>query len=138
VPLAYLALGSNVGDREGQLQRARDELSARGVRILRASPVEETPPWGVAEQAAFLNQILEVDFPGEARALLEIAKAVEQRIGRVERFRWGPREIDVDILLFGDLELTEPDLVIPHPRLLDRPFLVGPLRALRPDLHILG
>lgn len=134
---AYLALGSNVGDRAENLARAHRELEARGVQIRRSSSVEETEPWGVRDQARFLNQILEIDFEGDAHELLSVAKAVEQKLGRRQRFRWGPREIDVDILLIEDLEVEEPDLVIPHPRLKERPFLLRPLRELRPDLEIL-
>lgn len=138
MPLAYLALGSNVGDRAASLDRARSELQTQGVTIRRASSIEETEPWGVREQPTFLNQVLEVDFQGDPRQLLASAKAVESVVGRRQRFRWGPREIDIDILLFDDLRLEEPDLVIPHPRLRERPFLLALLRELRPDLDILG
>jgi len=109
------------------------------VRLLRASSVHETEPYGVKEQPLFLNQVLEVDFEGTPRQLLEVAKAVEAAVGRTETYRWGPREIDVDILLFDDLTVAEEGLTIPHPGLAEREFVLAPLRELRPDIaDILG
>ncbi|TMC13398.1 MAG: 2-amino-4-hydroxy-6-hydroxymethyldihydropteridine diphosphokinase [Chloroflexi bacterium] len=137
--LCYLALGSNLGDRSRHLEQARAELGARGVRVLRASSVQETEPFGVKEQPPFLNQVLEVDFEGTPRELLDAAKAVEAAVGRTETYRWGPREIDVDILLFDELTVAEEGLSIPHPGLAEREFVLAPLRELRPDLpDILG
>lgn len=132
--LAYLGLGSNLGDRETNLERARRLLAERGARVLRTSRVRETEPFGVTDQPRFLNQVLEVEWPGSARQLLAAAKAVEAAIGRTPSYRWGPREIDVDILLFGDEQVAEPDLVIPHPGLWTRDFVLAPLGELRPDL----
>ena len=97
--LCYLALGSNLGDREAYLALAREELEARGARILRESTVHETEPFGVVDQPLFLNQVLEVDWEGSPRDLLLAAKAVETAVGRQPTYRWGPREIDVDILM---------------------------------------
>ena len=102
--------------------------------MLRASPVEETEPFGVTDQPRFLNQVLEVEWAGSARELLAAAKAVEAAAGRRPRERWGPRELDVDILLFGDLEIDEPDLQVPHPGLWEREFAWRPLVRLRPDI----
>ena len=82
--------------------------------------------------------MLEVEWPGTARQLLEAIQAVEQAVGRQATYRWGPREIDVDILLFGEERIDEPDLQVPHPQLKSRPFVLEPLRELRPDLAILG
>ena len=130
----YLALGSNLGDREDHLSRAREELAARGARILRESSVRETEPFGVTEQPRFLNQVLEVDWAGSPRELLEAAKEVEEAVGRTPTYRWGPREIDIDILLFGDLVVDEPGLTIPHPGLAHRSFVQLPLAELRPDI----
>ncbi len=98
----------------------------------------ETEPWGVEDQPRFLNQVLEVEWPGSARQLLAAVQQVEAAVGRRPTFRWGPREIDVDILLFGEEAIDEPDLQVPHPRLGERPFVLEPLRELRPDLAILG
>ena len=120
---ALLALGSNLGDRRRQLAEARRLLEQHGVRMLRESSVLETEPFGVTDQPRFLNQVLEVEWPGTARQLLDVAKAVEREAGRKPTYRWGPRELDVDILLFGDQRVAEPDLEIPHRGLRDREFL---------------
>jgi 2-amino-4-hydroxy-6-hydroxymethyldihydropteridine diphosphokinase len=134
VTLCYLALGSNLGDREAHLAQARTELEARGARILRESTVHETEPFGVVDQPLFLNQVLEVDWEGSPRDLLLTAKAVETAVGRQPTYRWGPREIDVDILIFDDLSVREEGLTIPHPGLAEREFVRAPLRELRPDI----
>jgi 2-amino-4-hydroxy-6-hydroxymethyldihydropteridine diphosphokinase len=132
--VAYLATGSNLGERGTQLQRAARSLERRGVRILRAGRVHETEPFGVEDQPAFLNQVLEVEWNGSAHDLLLAAKDVERELGRTPTFRWGPREIDVDILLFGEEKIAEPDLTIPHPGLRQRRYLQEQLAELRPDL----
>lgn len=131
---AYLALGSNVGARAANLAAARVSLAARGAMVTRASAVIETEPFGVEDQPRFLNQVLEVEWSGSARNLLKAAKLVETEVGRQPTFRWGPREIDIDIVLFGDQVIDEPDLQVPHPGLWQRDFVSGPLRELRPDL----
>jgi 2-amino-4-hydroxy-6-hydroxymethyldihydropteridine diphosphokinase len=123
VTLAYLALGSNLGDRDGYLAAARRLLGERDVRVVRESSVMETEPFGVTDQPSFLNQVLEVEWSGTPRGLLEVVKNVEQEVGRTATYRWGPREIDVDILLFGTERVAEANLTIPHPGLADRPFL---------------
>jgi 2-amino-4-hydroxy-6-hydroxymethyldihydropteridine diphosphokinase len=102
--------------------------------VLRASAVRETEPFGVTEQPRFLNQVVEVAWEGSARELLAAAKAVEAAVGRTPTYRWGPREIDVDVLLFGEESIAEPDLTVPHPGLWERPFVLEPLGELRPDL----
>jgi 2-amino-4-hydroxy-6-hydroxymethyldihydropteridine diphosphokinase len=128
---AYLALGSNVGDREAYLAQARRLLGEQRVRVVRESTVLETEPFGVTNQRAFLNQVLEVEWSETPRGLLRVAKAVEAEAGRRPTYRWGPREIDVDILLFGTETVAEGDLTIPHPGLADRPFLRQLLGELR-------
>lgn len=120
---AYLALGSNLGDRDAHLASGRRLLSGHGVQILRQSSVQETEPFGVTDQPAFLNQVLEVEWRGSPRALLDAVKSVEREAGRTPTYRWGPRELDVDILLFGDETVEEPGLTIPHPGLAEREFL---------------
>jgi 2-amino-4-hydroxy-6-hydroxymethyldihydropteridine diphosphokinase len=125
-----LGLGSNVGARSRNLSAARRRLREKGVRILRQSRVVETEPWGVTDQPRFLNQVVEGEWSGSPRRLLEAVKEVEGEGGRVETKRWGPRVVDVDILLFGDLKVDEPDLVIPHPRIKERPFVVQSLEEL--------
>jgi len=128
---AYLGLGSNLGSRARNLSAARRRLRERGARILRQSRVIETEPWGVLDQPKFLNQVLELEWSGTARQLLRAAQAVEREGGRVRKKRWGPRTIDVDILLFGDERVNEKDLVIPHPRIKEREFVLAGLRELR-------
>jgi 2-amino-4-hydroxy-6-hydroxymethyldihydropteridine diphosphokinase len=121
--IAYLGLGSNLGWRSRNLSAARRRLRQKGARILRQSRVIETEPWGVADQPRFLNQVIEVDWPGTPRQLLMASKQVEVEGGRKLTRRWGPRIIDVDILLFGDVRLNQRDLVIPHPRIGEREFV---------------
>jgi 2-amino-4-hydroxy-6-hydroxymethyldihydropteridine diphosphokinase len=121
--IAYLGLGSNLGSRARNLGAARRRLRQKGARVLRQSRVIETQPWGVADQPRFLNQVVEVDWAGTPRQLLRAAKQVEVAGGRKPARRWGPRVIDVDILLFGDERLNTPVLVIPHPRIAERDFV---------------
>ena len=120
---AYLGLGSNLGRRSRNLSGARRRLRHKGARILRQSRVIETEPWGIANQPRFLNQVVEVDWPGTPRQLLEAAKQVEVEGGRKPARRWGPRVIDVDILLFGEQSVKQRGLVIPHPRIGERGFV---------------
>ncbi len=128
--IAFLGLGTNLGRRSRNLSAARRRLRQKGTRILRQSRVIETEPWGVADQPRYLNQVIEVDWAGTARELLAAAKQVEREGGRKPARRWGPRAIDVDILLFGDRRILTRDLVVPHPRIGDRNFVVDALREL--------
>ena len=133
--IAYLGLGSNLGSRSRNLSAARRRLRQTGARILRQSRVIETEPWGVEDQPRFLNQVIEVDWPGTPRQLLKAAKQVEVDGGRMHTRRWGPRVIDVDILLFGDAQLNERGLVIPHPRIGERDFVRESLNELGVKFH---
>jgi 2-amino-4-hydroxy-6-hydroxymethyldihydropteridine diphosphokinase len=126
----FLGLGSNLGRRARNLGAARRRLRQKGVRILRQSRVIETEPWGVAEQPKFLNQVVEGEWGGTPRQLLRAAKDVEREGGRRPTRRWGPRVIDVDLLLFGDERVNLRGLVIPHPRIGERPFVVESLAEL--------
>ncbi len=128
--VAYLGLGSNLGRRDRNLSAARRRLRQKGARVLRQSRVMETEPWGVTDQPRFLNQVIEVEWPGTPRELLQAAKTVEREGGRTRTRRWGPRVIDVDILLFGHERVSEPDLTIPHPRIHEREFVLDGLREL--------
>jgi 2-amino-4-hydroxy-6-hydroxymethyldihydropteridine diphosphokinase len=130
VTTAYLGLGSNLGRRARNLSAARRRLRQKGARILRQSRVIETEPWGVTDQPRFLNQVIEVDWTGTPRQLLKAAKDVEREGGRKPTRRWGPRVIDVDILLFGDVRIAQRDLVVPHPRIGERQFVLESLGEL--------
>jgi len=130
----YLALGSNLGDRAAQLARGIAALERRGVRVRRRSPIYETEPVGVAEQPPFLNQVVEARTGLSPLTLLEICKGVEQAVGRRPGPRWGPRPLDVDIILYNGVRLDSPELVLPHPRFTQRLFVLRPLADLRPDL----
>ena len=128
--LVYLGLGSNLGTRARNLSAARRRLRQKGLRILRQSRVIETEPWGVVDQPKFLNQVVEGEWSGTPRQLLRAAKNVEGEGARKPTRRWGPRVIDVDVLLFGDGRVKQRGLVIPHPRIAERPFVLRSLREL--------
>lgn len=131
---AFLGLGSNLGDRLGNLQAAVDALGREpGIRVVASSRVWETAPVGGPPQPDYLNAVLRVETDGSARDLLEAAQRVEGALGRVRAERWGPRTIDVDILLFGEERVDEPDLIVPHPRFAERAFVVVPLLELDPE-----
>ena len=124
----WLALGSNLGDRNGYLQAARAALGEAGVTVTRQSRVAETEPVGITDQPRFLNQVLEAETTLEPRELLTTVKTIEQQVGRKSRQRWGPREIDIDILRYDGRSVDEPGLRVPHPELPNRPFLIELLR----------
>jgi 2-amino-4-hydroxy-6-hydroxymethyldihydropteridine diphosphokinase len=124
VSRVWLALGSNIGDRDGYLRSARAALSRAGIAVLRQSRIAETEPIGNEDQPAFLNQVLEAETTLEPRTLLETVKRIEQDLGRKPRQRWGPREIDIDILRYDSRRVDEPGLRIPHPELEHRLFLI--------------
>jgi 2-amino-4-hydroxy-6-hydroxymethyldihydropteridine diphosphokinase len=119
----YVALGSNVGDREGHLAHARARLAALPrTRLVALSRAEETAPLGPVPQGPYLNQMALLETELAPSALLAALQAIETERGRTRDVRWGPRTLDLDIVRFGDLELREPALVIPHPELPRRPF----------------
>ncbi len=134
----FLSLGSNLGDRSAMLTQARALLDGPGLRIVVTSSVYETLPWGVTDQPRYLNQVLEGQTTLSPRQLLHRCQAVETRLGRVRSTRWGPRIIDVDILLYGALEINEPDLTIPHPQLAQRAFVLVPLAELDAAFRVPG
>lgn len=125
----YLALGSNIGDREQYLRRAVELLQAvPGLSVRKLSAVYETEPVGYEEQPAFLNMVVAAETELSPTQLLDTVLAIEREMGRVRVIRWGPRLIDIDILLYGEEMITLPDLQIPHPRMLERGFVLLPLR----------
>ncbi|HEY5983113.1 MAG TPA: 2-amino-4-hydroxy-6-hydroxymethyldihydropteridine diphosphokinase [Anaerolineales bacterium] len=129
----YLGLGSNLGDRGDNLRRAVKALAPE-VTVVRESAVYETPPWGVENQPGFLNMTLKAETDLAPAALRDHVKNVERKVGRKRTFRWGPRVIDIDILLYDDLIVDTPNLVIPHPQMHKRPFVLVPLASIAPDV----
>jgi 2-amino-4-hydroxy-6-hydroxymethyldihydropteridine diphosphokinase len=135
---AYLALGSNLGDRLEHLREAVRLLGAEPtVEVVRSSRVYETEPVG-PPQPAYLNAVIEVRTDGIARDLLEACRRVEYALGRVRTERWGPRTIDVDVLIFDEETIDEPDLTVPHPRMHERGFVLVPLSELEADPMLPG
>ena len=133
---AYVGLGSNVGDRRANLARAVDLLrGAPLVEVVRLSALYETPPWGYLAQAPFLNAAVAVETSLGPRQLLVALKSFEARIGRRRTFRWGPRVIDLDILVYDDLTLDRRGLSLPHPALPERAFVLVPLGDVCPDFR---
>jgi 2-amino-4-hydroxy-6-hydroxymethyldihydropteridine diphosphokinase len=134
---SYLGLGANLGDRLANLRQAVSLLHERGARLLRSSRVYETEPVG-PPQPDYLNAVIEVETDLSPRGLLIACMAVERAMGRVRGERWGPRVIDADILTFGDAEVDQPDLQIPHPRMHERGFVMIPLLELDADPMLPG
>ena len=131
----YLALGSNLGDRAANLEYAREQLIDHGVHIEVSSTVEETDPVGGPPQPKYLNQVLQAETDHAPRKLLAVLKQIEEAAGRSPGGeRWGPRELDIDILLYGHLTMHTPELTIPHPQLLHREYLLRELRQVNPTL----
>jgi len=128
----FLGLGSNLGDRAEYLRKARAALAPE-VNLLRSSSIYETPPWGYLEQPSFLNQVVEVETSQEPEELLANLKGIENQLGRVTNFRYGPRCIDLDILFYGSLVFQSADLTIPHPALAERTFVLVPLNEIAAD-----
>jgi 2-amino-4-hydroxy-6-hydroxymethyldihydropteridine diphosphokinase len=131
----YLSLGSNVGDRETHLARARERLATEDTHVLRASAIYETEPRDFPDQAWFLNQVLEVATDLLPKQLLARVQKIERALERLPTHPKGPRTIDIDILFYGDTILSNPGLEIPHARLADRRFVLEPLAELAPDLR---
>lgn len=133
---AYIALGSNLGDRRALIQSALTMLDAdERTRVIKSSPLLETAPvGGPAGQGAFLNAACELQTTRSPRELLELLLGIEVRLGRERRQRWGPRTIDLDLLLYGDAVVDEPGLHIPHPRMHERRFVLEPLAIIAGEL----
>jgi len=132
--IAYVGLGANLGDREATIRRAAELIGAT-----RLSTLIETEPWGYADQPRFLNAVAELETDEGPRALLERLLDLERALGRTrEGPRYGPRVIDLDLLLYGDEVVDEPGLTVPHPHLHERGFALEPLAELDPELEIPG
>jgi 2-amino-4-hydroxy-6-hydroxymethyldihydropteridine diphosphokinase len=130
---AYIGLGSNVGDRRATLETALERLVPR-----RVSSIVETEPWGLSGQPRFLNAVAEVETDLGSEALLDRLLEVEQDLGRVRAERWGPRTIDLDLLLYGELVIRTARLAVPHPRLAERRFVLEGLAELCPERRVPG
>jgi 2-amino-4-hydroxy-6-hydroxymethyldihydropteridine diphosphokinase len=131
---AYIGLGANLGDREESIRSATELLG-----VCRISTIRETEPWGYEEQPRFLNAVVELETDLPPRELLDRLLDVERELGRTrEGPRFGPRTIDLDLLVYGDLQLDEPGLTVPHPRLHERLFVLEPLAELAPSLDVPG
>ncbi|MEX2459209.1 MAG: 2-amino-4-hydroxy-6-hydroxymethyldihydropteridine diphosphokinase [Actinomycetota bacterium] len=136
---AFLGLGSNIGDRLEHLRGAVRHLSdVAGIRVVRSSRVYETDPVGGPEQPDFLNAVIEVDTMLTPRDLLHACLEVEEDLGRQRGTRWGPRTIDIDVLSYGEEDVFEEDLEIPHPRMHERGFVLVPLLELVADPRLPG
>jgi 2-amino-4-hydroxy-6-hydroxymethyldihydropteridine diphosphokinase len=133
---AYVGLGANLGDREAALRAALEQLAAEsGIRVAAVSAFRETEPVGIVDQPRFLNAAVAVDTELPPRELLDRLLAIEQRLGRTrDGPRFGPRTIDLDLLVYGDAEIVEPGLTVPHRRLHERLFALEPLVELDPGL----
>ena len=130
-----LCLGTNMGDREINLERALQLLTSRyDIEVVSISSIYETAPFGVTDQEDFLNLTVAISTSLSPQDLLQACLAVEQAIGRVRTRRWGPRVIDIDILLYNDEIMTEAELTLPHPGILQREFVVIPLKEMSPEL----
>jgi 2-amino-4-hydroxy-6-hydroxymethyldihydropteridine diphosphokinase len=131
----YLLLGSNVGDRMDYLKKASISIESKIGKIVKKSQVYETEPWGEKEQDDFLNIVLEIQTKLNPTNTLEKIKEIESLLEREETYKWGPREIDIDILFFGDEMISEVNLTIPHPFIHERKFTLVPLSEIAPDLY---
>ena len=137
--LAYVGIGANLGPREETLRRAVDLLGrADGVEVVGVSELRETDPVGVIDQPLFLNGAVAIETMLPARALLDLLLKIERSLGRVRGERWGPRIVDLDLLVYENGVVDEPGLHVPHPRLHERRFALEPLADLNPELEIPG
>ncbi|MFK4996603.1 2-amino-4-hydroxy-6-hydroxymethyldihydropteridine diphosphokinase [Bacillus sp. N9] len=135
--IAYLSLGSNIGDRKNCLKLAIRELAKRtDVRIDKLSSIYETEPVGYVDQANFLNMVIKISTSLSALQLLQLCLQIEEELGRVREFRWGPRIIDLDILLYNKEDIMMEALQIPHPRMTERAFVLIPLLEIDRDLTL--
>lgn len=132
--IVYLSLGSNLGDRLEYIHRAMEELKDNGLQILKVSTIIETEPFEAPQQERFLNAVLKAQTQLSPEELLLLTQSIERKLGRGKKMFRGPRVIDIDILLFDDLKLITPRLQIPHPRMLERSFVMGPLGQIEPRL----
>ncbi len=129
---AFISLGSNLDDRNNYLEKARSFLSDFG-EIKKESTIIETPAWGKKDQPDFLNQVILIETELSPQELLEECLKIEDKLGRERKEKWGPRTIDLDILFYDELILNKENLIIPHPYITEREFVLKPLNEIAPD-----
>ena len=133
--VVYVGLGSNLGDRREHIRQAIDLLGKeKGIRVVMLSSMYETEPVGFEDQQWFANAVVRLETQLSPVALLRVLKTIEKTIGRMPTFRWGPREIDLDLLLYDQICMKSPELTIPHPRMHERAFVLIPLAEIAGDL----
>ena len=133
----FLGLGTNLGDRAENIREALDLLSGyEDIRLIRESFLYETVPIGYTDQPDFLNAVAEIQTDLPPAELLDITLGIEKEIGRARNLRWGPRVIDIDILIYDHVTVDTPELIIPHPRMMERAFVLVPLAEIAPDLEL--
>ncbi|MBO3698669.1 2-amino-4-hydroxy-6-hydroxymethyldihydropteridine diphosphokinase [Roseivirga sp. E12] len=130
----YLLLGTNLGNKVKNLEKAIELMVANKIAIRRESSIYETAAWGIEDQPSFLNQVIEIETSKTPEKLLELLQGIEQKMGRVREIKWGERLIDIDILYYGDTILDHNDLKIPHPEIQNRRFTLAPLAEIAPSL----
>ncbi len=134
MPTAYIGIGSNLGNREDNCTAAIKHLIDNGIKVLKLSSRIETEPWGVKDQPNFINMAIKIQTDLPPEDLLTLLKKIEIELGRTPGLRWGPRIIDLDILLYDDLVIKTPELKIPHPGTSDRYFILKPLAEIAADI----
>ncbi|MCH3951387.1 MAG: 2-amino-4-hydroxy-6-hydroxymethyldihydropteridine diphosphokinase [Acidaminococcus sp.] len=132
--IAYVALGSNLGDKENNLRTALAHMKEAGIQIRKVSSFYRTAPYGVTDQPEFLNGVCEVLWNGDAESLLHTLLGIELAMGRQRKRHWGERNIDLDLLLFGDEVIHSDDLNLPHPDMIHRSFVLEPLAEIAPQV----
>ncbi|ADL07346.1 2-amino-4-hydroxy-6-hydroxymethyldihydropteridine diphosphokinase [Thermosediminibacter oceani] len=133
MPRAFIALGSNLGNREKNIVEAIERMKRRGIKILKMSGIIETEPYGYTKQDKFLNAACLVETELNPRDLMDALLEIENDMGRERKIRWGPRNIDLDLIFYEDLVIREEGLTIPHPDAHNRPFVMGPIAEIDPD-----
>ncbi|MBM7581823.1 2-amino-4-hydroxy-6-hydroxymethyldihydropteridine diphosphokinase [Caldicoprobacter guelmensis] len=133
MPRAFVALGSNLGDRERNITEAIERMGRRGIKVIKMSSVIETEPYGYKEQDKFLNAACLVETELSPVELLDVLLEVEKEMGRERKIRWGPRNIDLDLIFYEDRIIIEEHLIVPHPDAHNRAFVMGPIAEIDPD-----
>ncbi len=133
--IVYLSIGSNLGNKKENCLRAIELLEKKGIKIRKKSSLYETKPWGIKNQPLFLNMAIEIETDLQPEKLLKLLKDIEIKLGRKRTIKWGPRIIDLDILLFNDIIVDKKDLKIPHPLMHKRDFVLKPLSEIAPEIY---